>query len=114
MSWKKIAIASVLFDFSALTAYAVYEVGYVGFFEILFSNIVGITVGVDLFIALGLALAWMIRDARAHDISPTPYVVLTLAFGSVGPLAYLLRRPEEAAVPAATTAHAQRINREYA
>lgn len=105
MSWKKIAIASVLFDFSALTAYAVYEVGYAGFFEILFSDIVGITVAVDLFIALGMALVWMVRDARAHDISPIPYILLTLAFGSVGPLAYLLRRPEEATVAAPSAAH---------
>lgn len=104
MSWKKITIAFVLFDFSALTAYAVHQVGYAGFFEILFSNIVGITVGVDLFIALGLALAWMIRDAQTHGISPVPYVLLTLTLGSVGPLAYLLRRPEEAPVSAATGA----------
>ncbi len=96
MSWKKIVIASVLFDFSALTAYAVYQVGYVGFFEELGSSIVGLTVGADLFIALGLALTWMVRDAREHEISPGPYVLLTLALGSVGPLAYLLRRPEEA------------------
>lgn len=106
MSWKKIGIAAVLFDFSALTAYAVYQVGYAGFFEILFSNIVGITVAVDLFIALGAAMIWMVRDARTHDISPAPYLALTLAFGSVGPLAYLLRRPEEATLGAtAPSAH---------
>lgn len=103
MSWKKIGIAAVLFDFSALTAYAVYQVGYSGFFTILFSNIVGITVAMDLFIALTLAINWMIRDARTHDISPIPYVTLTLAFGCVGPLAYLLRRPEEALEAAAST-----------
>ncbi len=110
MSWKKIAVVAVLFDFTCLTAYAVYEVGYVGFFEAMFSNIVGITVGVDLFIALGLALVWMTRDAREHGISATPYVLLTLALGSVGPLAYLLRRPEEAGARSATAAHLARAS----
>lgn len=110
MSWKKIAVAAVLFDFTALTAYAVYEVGYVGFFDIMFSNIVGITVGADLFIALGLILVWMVRDAREHGISATPYILLTLSLGSVGPLAYLLRRPDEVAAPATTPAHLARAS----
>ena len=101
MSWKKIATAFVLFDFSALTAYAVFQVGYAGFFEELFSSVVGLTVAADLFITLGLVMIWMVRDARQHDISAAPYVLLTLALGSVGPLAYLLRRPEEATAPAA-------------
>ena len=96
MSWKKIAIAAVLVDFAALTTYAVSQVGYIGFFEEITSNIVGLAVGADLFIALGLIVLWMVRDAREHGISPVPFVVLTLALGSVGPLAYLLRRPEEA------------------
>jgi hypothetical protein len=34
----------------------------------------------------------MWQDARQHDISPIPYVVLTLGLGSVGPLLYLIRR----------------------
>ena len=106
MSWKKIAIAAVLFDFACLTAYAVSQVGYLGFFEQMASSIVSITVGADLVIALGLILLWMVRDAREHDVSPTPYVVLTLLLGSVGPLAYLLRRPEEAAVAAPHLARA--------
>ena len=36
----------------------------------------------------------MFRDARSLGVSPVPYLVLTLLFGSVGPLLYLLRRPE--------------------
>jgi len=106
MSWKKIAIAAVLVDFSALTAYAVSQVGYIGFFEEMGSSIVGLTVGADLVIALGLALWWVVRDAREHDISPAPFVLLTLILGSIGPLAYLLRRPEEATAATARLARA--------
>ncbi|MGH7949472.1 MAG: DUF2834 domain-containing protein [Candidatus Binataceae bacterium] len=91
MNWKRIVAAIVLADFTALSAYAVYEVGYVGFFGMMMANIATITVFTDLVIALSMAAIWMIIDARRRGISPTPYLVLTLALGSVGPLAYLVR-----------------------
>lgn len=34
----------------------------------------------------------MVRDARARGVSAVPYVLLTLALGSAGPLVYLIRR----------------------
>ena len=55
-------------------------------------------------IALSLVIAWMVRDARARGVSPLPYVVLTLALGSVGPLVYLIRRLASEA-PARTAAN---------
>jgi hypothetical protein len=97
MNGKQIGLGLVLADFTALTAYAVYEVGYVGFFDALFSNIGGITVFVDLCIALSLVMVWMYRDARERGLSATPYIVATLFLGSVGPLAYLIRRESAAA-----------------
>lgn len=105
MSRKQIGLGIVLADFTALTAYAVYEVGYIGFFDALLSSVVGITVFVDLCIALTLMMAWMWRDAGERGLSVTPYIVATLLFGSVGPLAYLIRR-ESAAVPAGMPLHA--------
>jgi len=104
MNWKKVLLAVVLADFTALTAWAVYDLGYVGFFTTLLSTRAGIVVGVDLVIALCLVMAWMVRDARQHGTSVAPYLVLTLALGSVGPLLYLLRRPEPAVAPAARLA----------
>ncbi|HEY8516515.1 MAG TPA: DUF2834 domain-containing protein [Candidatus Binatia bacterium] len=101
MSWKKVLLAVVLADFSFLTAYAVWQVGYVGFFAEVTSTWSGITCAVDLVIALGLIATWMVRDARQHGISPLPYLVLTATLGSVGPLLYLLRRPEPATEPSA-------------
>jgi hypothetical protein len=46
----------------------------------------------DLLIALSLIVSWMVRDARARGVSALPYVLLTLALGSAGPLVYLIRR----------------------
>jgi MFS superfamily sulfate permease-like transporter len=92
MNAKQIGLSVILADFSALTAYAVYQHGYAGFFELLFANWATATVFVDLCIALALIIAWMWRDARRRGLSPLPYAALTLALGSVGPLLYLIRR----------------------
>lgn len=50
---------------------------------------------VDLVIACTLLCIWMIRDAHARGKpvrSVVPFVVLTIALGSLGPLLYLLIR----------------------
>jgi hypothetical protein len=103
MNAKQIGLSVLLADFLALTAYAVYQYGYIGFFAMMTANAVTITALADLLIALSLIVAWMVRDARARGVSPVPYVLLTLALGSVGPLAYLIRRLASAA-PVRTTA----------
>jgi hypothetical protein len=92
MNTKQILLALLLLDFTGLTAYAVFHYGYVGFFEAMLSSTVGITLFVDLVIALGLVTVWMWQDARDRGWTPIPYALLTLALGSVGPLLYLIRR----------------------
>jgi hypothetical protein len=99
MNGKVIALSFVLLDFAALSAYAVYEYGYLGVIQRVFADSATTLVSVDLVIALSLVVGWMWQDARARRVSVLPYIVLTLAFGSVGPLLYLIRR--EAAVPGA-------------
>lgn len=105
---KQIAIAVLLADFVALSAYAVAHHGYVGIFTQHLTNAAGMQVFVDLVIALTFVMAWMWQDARKHDISPLPYVVLTLGLGSIGPLAYLVHRfgREAAVTPVAPVAMA--------
>lgn len=92
MNWKTLLIGVVLFDFLLLTAYAVGEVGYVGLIMSQFDNWGGIQVITDLAIACGLAIIWMVDDARQRGSNPWPYVVTTLFAGSIGILAYLLQR----------------------
>ena len=92
MNIKQIGLAVVLADFVALTGVTVYNYGYIGIFEAAFSSLIGAVFMADIVISLSLILIWMNRDAKQFGISTLPYVVLTFAFGSVGPLLYLIRR----------------------
>ena len=92
MNTKQIGLEAVLIGFSALTGYAVYQYGYIGFLEQMVANAATITAFVDLTIALSLVLLWMWQDARKQGIPSLPYIVLTFTLGSIGPLLYLIRR----------------------
>jgi len=100
MNRKQWILASVLFDFTALTAYAVWRHGYLGLFQLAVSSWGAALLFVDLTIALGLVLIWMMGDSRERGLSFLPYALLTLAFGSVGPLLYLIRREGRVPAPA--------------
>jgi hypothetical protein len=92
MNIKQIALGIVLAGFSILTAYALIGYGYVGFFREVISNLASLTLLVDLVISLTIILVYLGNDASERGVSAVPYLLLTLAFGSVGPLLYLLRR----------------------
>ena len=92
MNLKQIVTGLVLADFVALTAYAVWQHGYLAFLDVAAMNAITVQVSVDLVIALSLVTLWMWNDARARGVSPLPYVVVTLFLGSIGPLLYLFRR----------------------
>lgn len=82
----------VLFAFADFTAYALYQHGYIGFWEEAFSSLATSQVTMDLFIALAIVMAWMVKDAKKRSINSVPFILLTLALGSIGPLCYLVRR----------------------
>jgi hypothetical protein len=92
MNAKQIGLALLLADFSALTAYALYQYGLVGFFQIMGGNAATLTALADLTISLGIVLVWMWNDARVRNAAFLPYAVVTLFLGSVGPLLYLIVR----------------------
>jgi hypothetical protein len=92
MNRKQLALSAALIVLLAMDAYAVYLYGYIGFFRMVLANFAGVTAFVDLLIALVLILIWMGEDARQRNVSAVPYLVLTIALGSVGPLLYLIRR----------------------
>jgi hypothetical protein len=106
---KKIFLGIVLADFTALTGYAVYLHGYAGFFELITANLATVTVFVDLCIALSLVAVWMWRDARDRGLSAVPYLLLTLALGSIGPLLYLIRRQSAVTGAAGLTVRPARV-----
>ena len=92
--WIKFGLIDVLVLFLGLTAFAVYQHGYVGFFELAMANWATRLMFVDLTIALSLFVVWMVQDARERGGNWLPYALVTLFFGAAGPLLYLIRRPE--------------------
>jgi MFS superfamily sulfate permease-like transporter len=106
MNAKQIGLSLVLADFVALTGYAVYHYGYAAFLELPFTNAIAAQVCIDLIIALSFVVVWMWRDARQRGLSPLPYVLLTLTLGSIGPLAYMIRREASEAQNPAVAAQA--------
>jgi hypothetical protein len=99
MNAKRIGLGIILIEFLALNAWVIYQYGYVGFFAAMFANIATVAVFVDLTIALSLIAYWMWQDARGEGRAFLPYLLLTLTFGSVGPLLYLIRRAGSETTP---------------
>jgi hypothetical protein len=92
MTRKALGLDIVLTAFLVLTGYAVWQHGYLGLLEWAFLNSATTQIFVDLVIACTLILVWMWDDAKRHGISPLPFALLTIGAGSIGPLAYLIRR----------------------
>ncbi len=95
MNGIKIGLSLVLAAFLTLTAIAVLEHGYLGFFALALANTATQLLALDLVICLSLVAVWMVMDARKRQTSVVPYLAVTLAFGAASPLLYLLRRPAE-------------------
>ena len=93
MNKTQIVLGIVLAVFGFETAWAIEQFGFVGFFENLMSAGFPTQLAVfDLVIALSLVSVWMWNDARERGATVWPFLLVTLALGSVGPLLYLIRR----------------------
>lgn len=92
MSKRSVMLAVVLAGFGVVTALALRDHGYWGIVAPHFASWGGAQVLLDLVILAVLACVWMVRDARARGARVWPYVALTLAAGSFGPLLYLAVR----------------------
>jgi hypothetical protein len=92
MNRKQLVLSAALIVLLAMDAYSVYLYGYIGFFRVVLANFAGLTAFVDLLIALVLIIVWMGDDARERNVAAIPYLILTIALGSIGPLLYLIRR----------------------
>ena len=90
---NKPLILLILAPFSALSLAALWVHGYWGLFEPALHSLASAQVLADLVIALALFSIWLWRDASNHGRNPWPWLVLTLAAGSFGPLLYLLFAP---------------------
>jgi hypothetical protein len=92
MSARLAILLVVIVLFGALSAAALLDVGYFGILEPHFQSWAGGQVFADLVILAVLAILWMLADARDRGLNAWPFVVITLGFGSFGPLFYLVLR----------------------
>ena len=89
---KKPLLVVVLVLFGAFSAVALREHGFVGIFLSPLGSLASTQIFFDLVIALSLVMVWMWQDAKAIGRNVWPWIAATLAFGSFGPLLYLLTR----------------------
>lgn len=90
---ERMLLLAVTAAFAVLSGLALWHHGYWGIIAPHFQSFGAGQVFADLVIALVLVMVWMVRDAARTGRNPWPYVALTLALGSFGPLFYLLLRP---------------------
>jgi hypothetical protein len=89
---KKPLLVVVLVLFGTLSAFALRAHGFVGIFLSPLGSLASTQIFVDLVIALSLVMVWMWQDAKATGRNVWPWIAAMLAFGSFGPLFYLLTR----------------------
>jgi hypothetical protein len=89
----KAAIAAlVLVPFTAFSLWVVATHGYTGFLSLAGREPWALQMLLDLVIACSFGVGWVVGDARKRGIAAWPYVVMTIVVGSIGILAYVVRR----------------------
>jgi hypothetical protein len=85
-----LVVAFVLFSGWSLTI--VFSDGLAGLLSMLVRERWSVQLYVDLAIACTVAWTWLAPDAKKHGLTAWPYIIGTVVLGSVGLLAYLVRR----------------------
>lgn len=92
MNIRLIGLVVVMIGFGALSTIALLDVGYLGILKPHFQSWGEAQVFADLVILGVLACLWMAKDAPKQGLTAWPFIILTLALGSFGPLIYLAVR----------------------
>lgn len=92
MTLRKFLLWFLLIDFALFSAWVMWEVGYLGIWQAGFTSPGSMQILADLGVACLLIMSWIFADARARGLNPWPWMVATLAIGSLAPLLYLLIR----------------------
>lgn len=94
----KLLLSLVLLAFGLQGLYILYKIGYWSIWLNNLNHLAGQQALADLLIALSLVMIWLVRDAKATGRKAWPWIALTLAAGSFGPLIYLLTANPKAKV----------------
>jgi hypothetical protein len=89
---RSLLVFLVLFAFGAYSIYVMWDFGYLGIWRAGLANAAALQILLDLVITCLLISSWMIGDARTKGLKAWPFVGITVAAGSFGPLLYLLYR----------------------
>jgi hypothetical protein len=89
---RALVAAVVLAGFGAFSTWVVATQGYFGFLALAGREPWALQMLLDLVIAASFAAGWMITDARKRRIAAWPYLAATVLLGSIGILAYCVRR----------------------
>lgn len=89
---QRALLATTTVLFTILTGLVLWQHGYLSVFAHQSQNLIGAQVFADLAIVLSLAMIWMWNDAKLTGRSVWGWILLTLIFGAMGPLFYLLTR----------------------
>ena len=80
----------ILAAFLGLSGMALFHHGYLGIITLHFQTYGGAQVLTDLVIALSLFLVWLWKDAKVSRRNPYPWIIFTLATGSIGAILYVI------------------------
>lgn len=92
MNRRMLLLLALLAAFQAISGFAVYQHGYLGLWRLIGQDSGTVQLFSDLTVAMLLITSWMGRDSRTSGVPAWPYILLTIAAGSFGPLSYLLHR----------------------
>jgi hypothetical protein len=94
---QEFAMRPVLFlalaAFGAFSLHVMWEIGYFGIWQAATANVGTWQLLLDFVILSFLAAGYMVRDARRTGRTVWPFVAITIAAGSFGPLLYLVLQP---------------------
>lgn len=97
---KTLALVVVFLAFTIPSTVLVIDTGYLAFLHLAGREPWALQMLVDLAIACAVFTGWMWKDAAARGLRAWPYALLILTVGSIGILAYLIRRRLGAAATA--------------
>jgi hypothetical protein len=87
---NRLVATIVLVPFLAYSLWVAATCGPIGFLELAGREPWAAQLLIDLVITSAFSVHWMVRDARVTGRNPWPFVVATLAVGSVAALVYIV------------------------